>query len=265
MKAKLLIMICMLVLFTGCLSEDSFQAFTTKMEILEIADESISYYLTYQLANTTLTVSANKGDRIINVSSAVNCLPFDALNIYDDNNLFQSLIESVTANSITIKQELDDDWNLSNTIVECAEWDLSTSDGSITPVSFIAKPPSNVTWHITSTVFTCLDNTVMDSAKFCGIPALSNGIIGRLVDGTQKSLFLINNNIGFRQRGFTWDDIDRAPAGVYGSFFELVFPVKYGTIIETIGHNNETWEALNQDDLTGISEVSITVQGHIER
>lgn len=228
-------------------------------------NEPFSFFLTRVEDTPSLTIDIIRDDTTITVNSTTRCIPFDAINIYDDKSYFQSLILSTTATTITLNSQIDRNFSITNTIIECAEWDLSTSDGSITPETFSITPPSNRSWHVISTVFNCLDNLAMDSSKFCGGSALINGISGRVIDGYQKDLFLIYNNNGFKLRGFDLDYIDKAPAGVYGLNAELIFKEKYGVVVELNGNTSDTWQAVNRDDLTNQNEIGITVAGHYKK
>lgn len=232
------------------------------ISVQDYTGEGFSFFLTQELANTTLTNNASKGDLTINVTNATGCIVFDAINIYDNESYFQSLILSTTATSITMNSELDNDFDISNTYVECAEWDLSTSDGSITPEFFKISPPTNRTWHIVSTAINILDDSPMDDSRFGGGPALTNGISGRVTDGYSKDLFLIYNNNGFFLRGFDKSYQDKAPAGLYGLNAILFLRDVYGIVVELDGSTRDVWEAVNRDDLTTQEEIGITVNGH---
>lgn len=273
MRLSLVLIIICSLLFSGCLMQSNVMlAFSDIVELTEDGDvpvaiqdytgEAFSFFLTKVNATPSLQTDIVKDNKTIIVNSTVGCVPFDAINIYDDNSYFQSLILSTTATTITLNSQIDRNFSTANTIIECAEWDLSTSDGSVTPETFSIRPPMNRTWHTISTVFNCLDNLAMDSAKFCGGDSLTNGISGRVIDGYQKDLFLLYNNNGFKLRGFDLEYIDKAPAGVYGLNAELIFKEKYGAVVELNGNTNDTWQAVNRDDLTDQNEIAITVQGN---
>jgi len=229
---------------------------------IEILKNPVSLFLTHSLVNTTLLNDESMDSITVNVVNTTGCIPFDAINIIDKKNYFQALITSITANTITMDMPLDVDFNAVDTKVQCAEWDLSKTDGSITPVEFSIQPPKNATWHLTSTVITILDNKEMDSSLFGGIPSLTNGIIGRFTNEHKKNLFIIYNNNGFVLRGFDLKYIEKSPAGVFGLNANLNGMDTFGTVINLHGGTYERWGSINQDDLTGLTEVAITVNGH---
>lgn len=230
--------------------------------IQDYTGEGFSFFLTKQLSETTLTSNASKGDMTINVLSTVNCTNFKAINIYDDESYYQGLILSTTATTINLTSNLDRDWDLSNTIVECAEWDLSTVDGSAAEEIFKINPPTNRSWHITNTIIKITDNSDWDLSKFGGGSPLSNGISGRITDGYEKDLFLIYDNSGFSLRGFDIVDFAKAPAGVYGFTGSLDFRKIYGNVIQLDGKTFDQWQAVVRDDLTTQTEIAITINGH---
>lgn len=233
------------------------------VSIIDPKNSLFSYFLTMPYTNTTLTSKGNVQDIVINVDSSTGCNVFDAINIYDNNNYFQALIQSITPTTITMNMPLDVNFDTSNTIVECAAWDLSTTDGSTTEKVFSISPPSNKTWDITNTVVTILDNKPMDSSLFGGLPPLPNGIIGRFVDNHKQNLFVIYNNNGFILRGFDMNYIPKTPSGYYGLDATLNFQKTFGDIVSLYGSEKDKWEAVNQDDLTALDSVAITVSGNV--
>jgi len=263
LKLKYILISLVLLLLAGC-SNTSIAVVNEPLDvsIQDYMGEAFSFFLTKTLSNPILTSDIAQNDLVIDVDTTTGCTNFKAVDIYDDKHYFQGLVKSVTATTITLTSMVDADFSTSNTIIKCGEWDLSTSNGIITPEIFSITPPTNSSWHIISTVFNCLDNTVMDSATFCGIPALTNGISGSVIDGYTKDLFLIYNNNGFVLRGFDLEYIPKAPSGVYGLNSKLIFKDNYGAVIELNGNTGDTWRAINRDDLTSISEIAITVNGH---
>ena len=284
MKSKIIIMImCVMFLFSGCslfhpntninindgvLRDESGTSLVTDkgdipVMIHHYTGESFSYFLTMVINSTTLTENAYVGNETVYVTSTSGCTIFDAINIYDDENYFQGIIQEVGIDHINFTSKLDRNFNISNTVVQCAEWDLSTTDGTIEEKVFSIEAPTNKIWHISSTVINILDDSPMDSATFGGRTALSNGISGRIVDGYIKEMFLIYNNNGFNLRGFELDYIDKAPSGVYGLNAMLKFEESYGAMVRLDGETNYQWQAVNRDDLTSQEQIAITVNGHI--
>ena len=231
------------------------------VSIQDYTGEIQSYFLTYILKETTLTSNAMINGNQINVVDTTGCNMGNAVNIYDDRSFYQGLIISLTATSINLTPPLDKSFMQANSFVECGDTNMAY-DGLTTPRVYSIHPPTNVSWDITSSVISILDNTIMDSAKFGGIPALSNGFLIRTVDGTTKNLLLAYNNNGFKLRGFEVDYIDRAPSGVYGLNAFIDVKRAYGAVFRIDGRLNDTMETLIQDDLTGLTRMVMTINGH---
>lgn len=157
-----------------------------------------SYFLIRIEHNTTLAVNAQENSNNITVSNSTGCTANQnyAINIYDNESFYQGLITNINGNVLTITPILDKSFSTTNTFIECGRWNMNI-DGSTTQQIFEIKPPTNVNWHIESNVVQCQDNTDWDSNKFCGITALTNGLIAGIKDGYHKHLWLIYNNAGF--------------------------------------------------------------------
>jgi len=266
--SSIVISIIICLVLSGCANTnvavmDDNVTVSNSVNIDDNTKESFSFFLTQTTQLSNLTNDITVGDKIIEIDNTTNCEIFDAIDIYDNNYYFQTLIENKTSTTITLRNEIDKNFSVNNTTIRCGEWDLSTSDGSINPETFMISPPNNRTWHIKTTVFNCLDDKEMDSSKFCGDPSLDNGISGRIIDGYRRDLFLIYNNNGFKLRGFDLDYIEKAPAGVYGLNAKLNFLNTFGSLIEIKGNTNDEWQAVNRDDLTTQEEIVITINGNI--
>jgi len=262
-KFKIIIVMIFLLVFTGC-SNAEYIRFNSAVDVAiqDYTGESFSFFLTNAKQYTVLTENISKDSTKIFVNDTTNCEIFDAIDIYDNDSYYQSLILNKTLNYITLNTEIDKNFSNENTIIKCGEWDLSTSDGSTSQEIFSITPPYNSTWHITTTAINILDNKPMDSSLFGGELSLNNGISGRIVDGYTRTLFIIYNNNGFFLRGFDIDYISKAPAGVYGFNAILDFKKVYGAVIELNGNTNDTWEGVNRDNLLELDEVAITIMGH---
>ena len=224
--------------------------------------EVFNFFITRQLSNTTLLSKTEIGDMVLNVVDTTGCADFRAVNVYDNESYFQGIIMSTTANTITMGSEIDRSFNVSNTIVECGEWNISSVDGSVTDQIYRIIPPSDRVWHVISTSVVILDDTQMEDDEFGGIPALTNGLSMRIKDGYTKDVFLIYNNIGFFLRGFDYLYSDRFFAGTYGFRSRLNIKDIHGAVIELDGSTDDEIQAVVRDDLTPLLEMAITVQGH---
>ena len=109
---------------------------------------------------------------------------------------------------------------------------------------------------------TMTDQTAMDDAKFGGITALSNGLIFRIVNSFQKSIFNFKTNGDFRQWGYDLDYASKAPAGFYGVSSRITFggKEKHGVVLSISG--DDELQIIVQDDLTALDTLRISAQGN---
>lgn len=233
------------------------------VSVQDYTGEIQDYFLTTHLHNTTLTIDAIEDENTIIVDSTTNCVLFDAVDIYNENSYFQGIIQSVTANSITFAPGLDRNYDLSDTVIKCGEWDMSTIDGATTPTMFYITPPNNVTWHIKSGVFNILDSKDMDDGLFGSRSSLENGLTVSVIDGYTKELCLIYNNAGWKLRKYTKEYEPKAPAGQFSLFAEIEYERKYGAVIELNGTTRDKYAVLIQDDMRSQDQMAYTIGGHV--
>lgn len=224
-------------------------------------DVDANYYLYRLDAEPTLTSDTLLDDTVLNVDSTTNVSIGDAITLYEDINMFQSLVVATTANTITLASPIDGVYTTSAE-VEVGPWNMAV-DGSITPQTFYIKSPPNARFHIHTVDGTILDQSAMDDALFGGIPALTNGILFRQVNGTTKQLALIVNNVGFFEFGFENEYADKAPSGYYGFRFRKKVPEINGIIIDITYTDRAQKQLIIRDNLTDLDQFTNIVHGHI--
>ena len=105
----------------------------------------------------------------------------------------------------------------------------------------------------------------MDDAQFGGLGvALTNGIVLRVNrDGVYTNIINVKKNSDFRVFAYDVDYADKAPSGQYGVGVRLTLggDSKHGTVVRLT--SGEKLELVIQDDLTGLTEFLMAVQGHI--
>lgn len=234
----------------------------TEVAVQDQNTESIDFYLCNNLASTNPSAEIKIDDTTISVDSVVGAVVGNCINITEDARLFQSVISTVGVDTISFASPCD--YNFSTSASVCfGEWNLATADGSVTPVEFTMCPPDGVSYDIYDITVTMEDNTQMYESKFAGIDTLDNGIVGRTVDGVTKNLFLITNNGGFREQGFSTAYPDKVPTGTYAFWADKNYVTKNGVSIRLNGDTSDKIEVIVQDDLTDISKVVVTIHGHI--
>ena len=162
--------------------------------------DSVDLYAHINNVTPSMTVDANIDDTAIVVDSIASVNAGDVIVLYEGNRFFQSLVVSAAVLTINLASPLDFAFTTAAEI-HIGDWDLSVN-GSITPkiAHVIAPPLAKIDVYQINVSMT--DNVAMDSAKFGGIAALTNGVLFRLVNSTIKNLPLVVNNIGFAEQGF---------------------------------------------------------------
>lgn len=232
-----------------------------EVSVQDYTGDSISFFMTNKLQETTLTSDLIASDSTAEVVDSTGCVVGDALDLYDDNYYFQSIIREVVGNTITFTPPSDYNFNSSNTVVVCGEWNLNV-DGSVNPVNYTINPPLNRSWDIKSMGMQFTDNSDWDINTFGSRSSLTNGFVFSKGDGIKKELFLIYDNGGFALRGATITNFEKAPSGKYGFNVDLNLMYVYGAFIMLDGSDNQELIATVRDDLTNQDEIAITIRGH---
>ncbi len=220
----------------------------------------VDFYLYQTAATPTITVNTAIDDKILTVDSTTGVVVGHAITLYEGINMFQSVIKSTTATSITLSSGLDFAFT-TGTLVECGNWNMAV-DGSTTTQVFKIKSPSGININAHSIHVSMLDGSAMDDGKFGGLTQLNNGIIFRLEDGTIKNLAMIVNNIGFYEVGFDTEYASKAPAGQYGFRATRDIWKTNGTVLKLSGPDSSEFQLHVQDDLSDLDLLACTIGGH---
>jgi hypothetical protein len=234
------------------------------LDVLPQDPEYIGFnlYLYSQIAQTTLANNPSLYATTIVVASATGIVAGQAINIAQENRIFQSLVTNVAGTTITLASPLDYTFT-SGADIYTGNWNLNLN-GSSTPRIFKVQPPPKAKFHISAISITMTDDAQMDDAKFGGITALTNGIIARRVDGSSFNYFLVTNNRGFYQAGYDKTYNDRAGGtGVYGVEFRKKLLEVNGNIISLDGATSDQLQFIVRDNLTALTEFAVQVHGHI--
>lgn len=241
-------------------------AYNTDYNAIDVLPQDPEYigfnlYLCSQLAQTTLASNSTLNANTIVVTSATNITTGKAINIVQGARIFQSLVTNVSGTTITIASPLDYAYTAGATVC-VGDWNLN-KNGSVTPVTFAVQPPPNAKFHITAISITMTDDASMDDSKFGSLTALTNGLIARRIDGSTANYFLITNNSGFYQAGYNTDYPTKVPSGVYAFRARKDLLATNGNVIALDGTTNDQLQFIVRDNLTTLSEITVSVHGHI--
>jgi len=190
----------------------------------------------------------------------------DTICLNEDPYFFQAGVLGVTNNTVTLDSPLDRAFP-SSSFVSIGSKSMNV-DGSTTPVLFDVGPKMLPTtlWDVVRVLFIIRDDAAMDSAKFGGITALTNGVVLRKKNGTYKNIFNVKSNGDFAERAYDIEYDDRsAPQSDYFFRCRRTFggQSKNGVTIRLVGAENDELQIIIQDDLTGLVDFRCVIQGHV--
>lgn len=215
----------------------------------------------------TLTLSANQSidDTAIVVTDVTGVSVGDLLCFKEDGRYTQVEILNIVSTTLTIDSPLDYAYT-TDASVHTGEHDLKTIAGSLAaPIIYAVSPPTGTKWDIVRVLLHIEDQTAMDTSKFGGISALTNGVILRAKNGTYKNIFNVKTNGEFAERAYDVDYSDKAPAGFYGLTIRRTFggQDKNGVVVRIDGNEGDEFQVMIQDDLTNLDHFHCIVQGHV--
>jgi hypothetical protein len=214
------------------------------------ADTGISTVIT-----TVVTFTASTGHGIA---------PNDEIILIDaaaDRSL-QAVVIGVVGDVITIDRPIDHVFASSTTLGRITTTNMGGAVGTLAAPLIYAIRAGVKPTDVTRVIIRMLDADAMDDGRFGGLPALTNGVVFRVVNGYQKTIFNFKTNGDIRQFCYDVSYIDKAPAGLYGLGARITFAGqdKHGVTIRL--STNDVLQWLIQDDLTGLDIFRVSVQGH---
>jgi hypothetical protein len=188
-------------------------------------------------------------------------IPGDEILLLDsvgDRSFYAEVLNTV-GNVITVDRMVDWAFPLT-TLGRIVSTDM-TVNGSVTPIAFSLRagdiPVDSVRFIATMT-----DDSSMDDGKFGGLAALPRGLVFRIVNTFQKTIFCFKTNGEIAQFCYDTKYPDKAPAGVFGFNSRTTFggQDKHGVVLRI--QDDDVLQWVVQDDLTGLLSLRISVQGH---
>lgn len=173
-------------------------------------------------------------------------------------------IVSISGNNVTIDSGIDFAL-VDGSAIEQTSFNMAV-DGSVTPQVFTMKPRGTENIDITRLLVQMIDGTAMDDGKFGGLSALTNGVhIRRNIDNgsSYQTLAIWRSNKDLKEDMFNVEYSDKAPAGQFGLNGRWTL-LESGAILNLDASNDEFMELVVQDDLTGLIDFQVKMQGHFE-
>jgi hypothetical protein len=172
----------------------------------------------------------------------------------------QAVVTGVAVNTIEIDRPLDHVFPAATALGRIVTSEMAVN-GAVTPQIFSIRAGENPT-DLVRFIITMLDDTAMDLARFGGIPALSNGLVLRIINGFQKTIFNFKTNRDIKQFCYDLDFDPKAPAGQFGLAARITFggQDKHGVVLRIATGDVVQWVV--QDDLTAMDSLKIATMGH---
>ncbi len=179
----------------------------------------------------------------------------------DADRSFQAIAIDVVGNVITVDRPIDHVFPATTGLGRIIITNMAV-DGSTTPQIFSARA-GTVPIDFTRFLVTMLGgNASMDDGLFGNIPALTNGLVFRIVNSFQKTIFTFKTNGDIKQFCFDVSYANNAPAGQTGLSARISFagPEKHGVTLRIGPDDVLQW--IVQDDLTELNALRVAAEGH---
>jgi hypothetical protein len=201
----------------------------------------------------TLVAAVGHG---INIDDEILLLDTEA------NKSFFAEVKNVAVNTITVDRPIDHAFPSATSLGRIVTTQMAV-DGSVTPQIFSIRSGAIPT-DITRCILTMLDASAMDDGKFGGIPALDRGLVFRIVNAFQKTIFCFKSNGEIKQFCYDVSYSSAAPAGQFGLAARITFAGqdKHGVALQIKDDDVVQWVV--QDDLTGLVSLKSSGEGHFD-
>jgi hypothetical protein len=223
--------------------------------------EVIDLYLYSLKESPVITSDAYRDDVTISVDSSTGIVAGDLITIYENEYIFQSIVKSVTATTITMCSPLDNDFSISSDI-EIGNREMGV-DGDPTPVVYSIRAPIGLDFDVYRLNFTINDSQIIDDICFGSLFELNNGLIVRY-DGTYvRNLSLIRSNNEFFQHGYKLYYIADPQNGTKAVHITKDFRKDNGVSLRLRGDYSDRLVVTVQDDIDGLDRFRASVSCHV--
>lgn len=175
---------------------------------------------------------------------------------------FYATVLNVVGDVITVDRPVDNVFPAATTLARIVNSNMNVN-GSVTPQIFTARAGVNPIDFVRFIV-SITDDSSMDDGKFGGLTALPRGLVFRIVDGFQKTIFNFKTNGEIKNfcHDGTYTDATLGPGGSEGFNARITFggQSKHGVVLRVSGAEVLQWVV--QDDLTDLESLKIVGEGH---
>jgi hypothetical protein len=176
------------------------------------------------------------------------------------NRSLQAQATAVVGDTITLDRPIDHVYPAAISLGRVTTTNMAV-DGSTTPQIFTLRAGS-VPVDVVRYLITMLSANSMDDGKFGSLAALTNGLVLRIVNGFQKTIFCFKTNGEIKQFCYDLQYASKSAAGTNGLSARITFAGqdKHGVAMRISTGDVIQWVV--QDDLTGMLNIQCSVQGH---
>lgn len=226
--------------------------------------------LVRKVASTTLASSAVLGGNSISVTSATSFAVGQHIRIINstlDKQYFGTVL-GINGTTISLDNLLDINYSQGSQVV-VGNKNMAVN-GSVTPVIFklrLGSPSLTDYIEVTRIIFTCTASSAVSLTKFGNLTALTKGILLRLNHtDNYHNIFNLKSNQDLAGIAYDWTifQASNPTQGVDGFTSRLTFSGQEKMGIALNVKPDENLEMVIQDDLSTLTSLIITVEGHFE-
>lgn len=222
-----------------------------------------NFYVKRLLNQATLASNTVLNSRTLLLVAGHGFTTGEYISLLEGSQTYQGEVINVVTNTITVDSPLDYTFTTAAT-VRRTTIELNI-DGSSTAQTYNIVPNVSQVWDVVSMIFAIEDEVIMDTAKFGGITALTNGVIVRKKqNGNYNNIFTIKTNGEFELCNGVVNYQAKAPSGVYGIISKHTFggQENFGVVIRLDGSKGEELQIIIQDNLSALSSFRASTQLH---
>lgn len=237
------------------------------VNIQDQTTEPINDYFLQSISNFSLVVDTGVSgttNLIFTFTAAVGHLlivgkELILLDVASDRSLY-AVVVGVAGDDITIDRPIDHDFKSVSTLGRITTSQMNVAGSQASPQIFSVRAGS-IPQDFTKFKITMTDNSAMDDEKFGGLAALTNGLVFRINNSFQKTIFTFKKNGDFAQYGATKYP-DKVPAGTFAFNASLDFggQNQRGVVLRISDTDVLQW--IVTDDLSAGASFRISAIGH---
>lgn len=224
----------------------------------------VNAVLYHALETVTLAANTVVDSKTITVNAGHSIGVGNIISMRQNTSFYQGFVTNVAGNTITLDTPLDKIFT-TTAIVTRGNANMN-ANGSVAPVSYHVIPPSGSSWDITQLVLYIIDDAAMDDTTLGGIGGgVTNGIVLRKHNAVYDNIGNAKKHGDLKAQGCNVVYAIKVGGGEYSmqSVCEFGGQGNTGVVVRLNGAIGEEIQAIVQDDLSSITQVTAVVIGHV--